>query len=64
MLELATIDTLGIEVLGEEVIHESGSYKRVRRWLRGWHPKLGVLTWGWAGRETVAELDIVKLTYY
>ena len=48
------------EILGEEVLHKQGSFSRVRRYLRGWHPKLGVLSEGLQGRETIVEEDIIK----
>ena len=49
-----------MEILSEEVLHEQGCFRRVRRWLRGWHPDFGVLTWGMTGKETVAELCVVR----
>lgn len=48
-----------IEILDEHVIHQSGSFKRVKRWLRGWHPKLGVLHFGYSGQETIQEVDVI-----
>ena len=50
-----------IEILDEHVLHQSGCFKRVKRWLRGIHPTLGVLarsgiTGEW---ETVQEVDVI-----
>lgn len=47
------------EVVGEEIIREHGHYKRIRRWIKGKHPKLGIIIWGYTGWETVQELDVV-----
>ncbi len=49
----------GIEVLDEHLLHQSGSFKRVRRWLRGHHPKLGLLSFGYTGPETIQEVDVI-----
>ncbi len=49
-----------IEVLGEQVIHESGCYRRVRRWLRGIHPERGVIVRGLTGFETLVEVDVIR----
>lgn len=49
-----------IEILSEEVLHQQGSYRRVRRWLKGKHPELGTLVQGWTGWETMQEIDVIK----
>lgn len=49
-----------IEILDEQVIYQQGSFRRVRRWLRGAHPDLGVLIWGLTGLETLQEKDVIK----
>ena len=48
-----------IALLAEEVLFEQGNYRRVRRYLAGWHPQLGVLHQGWSGQETIVELDVI-----
>ena len=50
-----------IEILDEHVLYQNNSFKRVRRWLRGKHPKLGVLSMGgitgeW---ETIQVTDVI-----
>ncbi len=47
------------EVLDEQVLYQQGAYKRVRQYLRGWYPKLGVLHMGWQGQETIVERDVI-----
>lgn len=48
-------------IIGEETLFESGSYSHRRRWLEGYHPKLGSLHHnGWRHRETIAEVDVIK----
>lgn len=49
-----------LEILGEHIISESGCYRFVRRWVRGWHPELGELTWGLAGKETIIETSVIR----
>ena len=48
------------ELLDEQVICQSGSWQRVRRWWRGVHPAIGTITMGWSGWETVEECDRVR----
>jgi hypothetical protein len=51
----------GIEVLDEKIVAQKGSLVRVKRWLRGSHPHLGAINpKGWAGIETVVEVDVIK----
>src|SRR5262252_6701035 len=51
----------GIELLDERIIAKHGSFVRVKRWLRGAHPHLGVINpKGWTGVETVVEVDVIK----
>lgn len=49
-----------IEILDEHILHKSGCFERVRRWIRGCHPKLGVLIQGHTGWETVQEYDRIR----
>jgi len=48
------------EIVGTEVIAQSGCFMRVRRYYRGWHPQLGTLHFGWSGKETIEEADVIK----
>lgn len=48
------------EILDEVVIERSGPYHRIKRWLKGTHPHLGVLTFGFTGWETVMEVDVIR----
>ena len=48
-----------IEILDEQIISQQGCFRRVRRWLRGAHPQLGVLTWGLTGIETYQEIGVI-----
>lgn len=50
----------GIEILDEQIVYQNGPYMRVKRWLRGVHPKLGTITYGLTGWETLVEKDIIK----
>jgi hypothetical protein len=50
----------GIELLDEHVLQKHGAFHRVRRWLRGAHPHLGVLTKGLTGEETLVEQDVIR----
>ena len=50
----------GIEILGEEILYQKGCFVKIRRWLRGDHPKLGILSPGLTGMETIIEQDIIK----
>ena len=52
----------GIEILDEQIVYQNGPYMRVKRWLRGVHPKLGTITFGFTGWETLVEKDIIKPT--
>jgi len=47
-------------LLNERVIYEQGSYSRVEQYLQGHHPKLGILTHGWSGEETIRQIDRIK----
>jgi hypothetical protein len=47
------------QVLGEEVLHEQGSFRRLRQYIAGWHPHLGALHFGWSGQETIVERDVI-----
>lgn len=49
-----------IEILDEEIVYQSGSFTRIKRWLRGVHPKLGTIVRGITGWETLVEKDVIK----
>ncbi len=57
---LHIVEMDGIEILDEHVIHRNNSYCRVRQWLRGVHPELGVIVKGWTGLETLVEKDVIR----
>lgn len=48
------------EVLDEQIIEENGSFKRVRRHLKGHWPSKGMLSFGWQGKETIEEKTIIE----
>lgn len=53
-----------MKIVGREILHQQGTYRRERVWLAGWHPQLcrthlAVLIDGLTGRETVLERDVV-----
>jgi hypothetical protein len=48
------------EILSEKIIHQSGCYRRVQRWLRGIHPSRGQIIKGYTGWETYEEKDIIR----
>ena len=52
------------EKIGEKVIYQQGTYRKVQRWYKGWHPDIGVLTHGHSGEETVTVEDIVSARPY
>lgn len=52
------------EILNTEIIYQSGSFMRVRRWLKGAHPERGKLVRGWTGMETIEEVDFIKPVGY
>ena len=48
-------------ILGEQVLSEYGFFRRVRRFVKGKHPDLGILQVGWSGGwETVWETDVFR----
>lgn len=49
-----------MKILDEHVLYQQGSFKKVRRWIEGWHPHLGLLTWGITGKETIVEETVIK----
>jgi hypothetical protein len=63
-LEISFLDMLmdsnGLDILDEQVIHKNNSFVRVRRWLRGRHPELGKIIWGYTGFETIVETDVIR----
>ncbi len=47
-------------ILGEIVLKQHGSYRKVRRYIKGKHPHLGRLTIGWSGDwETIWEVESI-----
>ena len=49
-----------MEILGEETLYSQGSFRMVRRWVKGRHPHLGPLHLGLSGDwETVVEVGVV-----
>lgn len=48
-----------VEVLDEITLYRSGSFKRVRRYLRGIHKDRGQIIRGHTGWETVEETDVL-----
>ncbi|MBI2086447.1 hypothetical protein HYT74_03845 [Candidatus Daviesbacteria bacterium] len=48
------------KILGEVIIDQQGGFSRVRRYLKGWHPDLGRLSYGWQGEETIVELGKIQ----
>jgi len=48
-----------IEILDEHILYQNGCFKRVKRWLRGKHPQLGILHQGYTGWETIQEVDVI-----
>lgn len=49
-----------MEILDEETVSQSGCFRRVRRWLKGIHPELGIIVRGFTGWETLQEISVVK----
>ena len=48
-----------VEILDEITLYRSGSFKRVRRYLRGIHKDRGQIIRGHTGWETVEETDVL-----
>lgn len=48
-----------LQILDERIIEEQGSFKRVRWFIQGHHPELGRLHFGWSGKETIIEKDVI-----
>jgi hypothetical protein len=49
-----------MQILDQHILYQQGSFYKVRRWVQGWHPHLGTLTWGITGKETIIETSVVK----
>ena len=56
-IEAPAQESTRIEVLDEKVTYKSGCFERGQRWLRGIHPKLGVISRGLTGWETVQDFE-------
>lgn len=52
-----------MDILDEQIVHQNGPYKRVRRWIRGIYPELGTIHKGLTGWETVVEKDVIVPNY-
>ena len=52
-----------IEILDEHVLYQKDCFRKVRRWLRGKHPELGVLHVGYSGWETIQEVEVMIPTH-
>lgn len=48
------------EILDEQILAQNGSYRKVKQYLKGWHPDLGKLHMGWQGKETIIERDVIS----
>lgn len=51
---------MGIEMLDEWIVHQSGAFCSIKRWLKGAHPQYGTIVWGLTGWETLVELDVIR----
>lgn len=51
-----------IEILDEHIIYQQGCFCKVKRWLRGVHPHLGLIVHGLTGLETLQETSVIKIT--
>jgi hypothetical protein len=49
-----------LEILGEEILSQNGSFRQVRRWVRGMHPEIGVIVRGYTGWETMIDVSVIK----
>ncbi len=47
------------EVLSTEILSISGSFRHVRRYLKGKHPTRGILHQGFTGWETIVEEFVI-----
>lgn len=52
-----------IEILDEWIVYSNENFKRVKRWLKGSHPSLGTLSYGFTGWETVVETSVLTPTH-
>ena len=50
-----TQESTRLEILDEKILFKSGSFEKVKRWIKGKHPTLGQIMWGFTGWETVQE---------
>ena len=49
-----------LEMVHEEIIYSNGSFLHVRRWVKGKHPHLGKILYGFTGWETEITKSVVK----
>lgn len=49
-----------MEVLDEQIVYQNGPFLRVKRWLRGSYPELGIIHCGLTGIETIVEKDVIR----
>lgn len=48
-----------IEILDEEIIYENKSFRKLKRWIKGIHPELGIIVRGYTGFETLIEKEVI-----
>lgn len=54
-------DGMELVILDEIVLKQHGSYRQVRRYVKGKHPHLGPIMIGWSGGwETVWDVDVIR----
>ena len=59
-IDLKKLTDVELEMVGEQILYESGSFSHVRRWVKGKHPHLGKILYGHTGWETEIEMDVIK----
>lgn len=52
-------------LLNEQVVEKFGTFERVIRWYKGWHPEIrgSILIIGLTGKETRVEKSIIRPSY-
>ena len=48
------------EVLDRHILSKNKGFERQLMWIKGHHPHLGKLHYGWSGPETIVEKSIVR----
>ena len=51
-----------LKILHEQVLEQQNSFRRVKRYIRGWHPEIknAVLIKGITGKETYFEGTVIE----